>query len=70
MSRIPTALALLEQSDAVDWMLGSMSNKDGLEFSLGRSKRRWKLVLDELRCMFPGGSGMMSASLSMYTRCS
>jgi hypothetical protein len=57
VSRIPSTLILLQQSDAVDWMLRSISNENRLEFSPGRSDRCWELVLNEFRCMLPGGPG-------------
>lgn len=57
MSREPATLTLLQQSNAVNRVLGSTSCEDGLEFGLGRSDRSRKLILNEFRCMFPGGPG-------------
>jgi hypothetical protein len=57
MSRIPSTLTLLQQSDAMNRMLRSMSNENRLKLSPGRSNRCRELVLDEFRCMLPGGPG-------------
>jgi hypothetical protein len=54
MGGVPPTLALLEPSNAVDGVLGSISGKNGLKLGLCRSCSCRKLILYEFRSVSPG----------------